>query len=512
MRGAPTRAPRKPLPRTPSRPPGEQPRHLLTTVVIAAALVAGVTGAWSPCGFSMVETLAPSGYAQRLQDHRDRVRDVRAGALTGGVITFGGLALIGARSAPTRPFVAAAIALVAAAGEARDLRIVPQVRRQVPESWRRVMPVPLAAGLYGVLLGLGFTTFILTFAVWALAGISVAVGDPAIGVAIGLASAPAARCRSSRSPRPAAGGCTPRWPSARASCARCARSTPPRSPSPPLTLATAPAQAAVSVFAVGYADAGLDGPLLALHRPGGQGEIRGPRARAAPRQPPRGRRRAPAYVVGATIQSRAAAIPAPGADAVAISDDLGGLAHDRRVHAAPLADAVPRQVIAGNVGRPGAVGNLLVFTIDGRIEFDRPRHRRAPDAPPRGARRAARPSVRGYRLTYIKATYKRQQVLTGVLHASAARPPTARSTARRPTRPPRRRPRAGARPRPRPHQQAALAAPARGVSDTLTTTATSESAVYFTRVRQPRGGVARAGLDPRRPLIAPSSAWVGDRA
>jgi hypothetical protein len=49
------------------------------------------------------------------------------------------------------------------------------------------MPVPLAAGLYGVLLGLGFTTFILTFAVWALAGVSVAIGDPSLGLAIGLA-------------------------------------------------------------------------------------------------------------------------------------------------------------------------------------------------------------------------------------------------------------------------------------------------------------------------------------
>ena len=54
-------------------------------------------------------------------------------------------------------------------------------------SWRRRMPVPLAAGLYGVLLGLGFTTFILTFAVWALAGVCVAVGDPALGLAVGLA-------------------------------------------------------------------------------------------------------------------------------------------------------------------------------------------------------------------------------------------------------------------------------------------------------------------------------------
>jgi hypothetical protein len=38
-----------------------------------------------------------------------------------------------------------------------------------------------------VLLGLGFTTFILTFAVWALAGVCVAAGDPALGLAVGLA-------------------------------------------------------------------------------------------------------------------------------------------------------------------------------------------------------------------------------------------------------------------------------------------------------------------------------------
>ena len=61
------------------------------------------------------------------------------------------------------------------------MRIVPQVRRQVPEPWRRVLPLPLAAGLYGVLLGLGFTTFVLSFAVWALAGISFALGEPRSG-------------------------------------------------------------------------------------------------------------------------------------------------------------------------------------------------------------------------------------------------------------------------------------------------------------------------------------------
>src|SRR3954451_14031455 len=162
---------------------------MLSAVVVALALVAGVTGAWSPCGFSMVETLAPDGYAGRLRTTLAACATFAAGALAGGVITFGGLSLLGAALGAGEPgalTLAAAVALAAAAGEARGARIVPQVRRQVPESWRRRLPVPLAAGLYGVLLGLGFTTFILTFAVWALAGVSVVLGDPQAGLAIGL--------------------------------------------------------------------------------------------------------------------------------------------------------------------------------------------------------------------------------------------------------------------------------------------------------------------------------------
>src|SRR5213076_270881 len=83
--------------------------------------------------------------------------------------------------------VAAGIAVAAAAADARGLRIAPQIRRQLPEGWRWTMPLPLAAGLYGVLLGLGFTTFVLSFGVWALAGISLALGDPGAGLVIGVA-------------------------------------------------------------------------------------------------------------------------------------------------------------------------------------------------------------------------------------------------------------------------------------------------------------------------------------
>ena len=44
---------------------------MLTAVLAAAAVAAGITGAWSPCGFSMVETLAPAGYAGRLLTDAD---------------------------------------------------------------------------------------------------------------------------------------------------------------------------------------------------------------------------------------------------------------------------------------------------------------------------------------------------------------------------------------------------------------------------------------------------------
>jgi len=158
----------------------------------AAALVAGLAGAWSPCGFSMVDTLAPHGYAERMRVTAVACATFALGALVGGVATFGGLALLGdtlGAGHGAAAAIAVALLLAAAAGDVAGRRIVPQVRRQVPESWRRVLPLPLAAGLYGVLLGLGFTTFVLSFAVYALAAVCLALGDVAAGLAVGIAFA-----------------------------------------------------------------------------------------------------------------------------------------------------------------------------------------------------------------------------------------------------------------------------------------------------------------------------------
>ena len=156
-----------------------------------AALLIGLTGAWSPCGFSMVETIGLSGDGARRRTTIASCIAFAPGAVVGGIATFGLLSAlgelvhgVGGRAAY---LVAAAIAVAAAVAEARGTRIVPQIRRQLPERWRWTMPMPLAAALYGILLGLGFTTFVLSFGVWALAGISLALGDPAAGLVIGAA-------------------------------------------------------------------------------------------------------------------------------------------------------------------------------------------------------------------------------------------------------------------------------------------------------------------------------------
>ena len=160
---------------------------MLIAALAVAGFVAGLTGAWSPCGFSMVSTLGAH------EDGRRATLTACAafvpGALAGGVLTFGLLSLLGATlgGGSIALIAGAVLAGAAALAELAGVRIAPQIRRQVPEHWRRVLPLPLAAAGYGVLLGVGFTTFVLTFAVPALAGIALAVGDPAAGVALGLA-------------------------------------------------------------------------------------------------------------------------------------------------------------------------------------------------------------------------------------------------------------------------------------------------------------------------------------
>lgn len=155
------------------------------------AVVAGVTGAWSSCGFSMVETIDGSLDGDRRGASIAAGATFAIGAIVGGVITFGGLAMLGRAAGPgaggVRAGLGVTVAVAAAIADWRGVKIAPQIRRQAPERWRWSTPLPLACALYGVLLGLAFTTFVLAFAVWALAGISFAAGDPLLGAVVGVA-------------------------------------------------------------------------------------------------------------------------------------------------------------------------------------------------------------------------------------------------------------------------------------------------------------------------------------
>jgi hypothetical protein len=154
-----------------------------------AALLVGATGTFSPCGLSVIETIGPTGHVGGRRTTIAACAAFMPGAVAGGLLTFGTLAALGdllhGAGGRASYLVAAGIALVAALLEARGTRITPQIRRQLPERWRRSMPMPLAAALYGLLLGIGFTTFVLSFGVWALAGVSLALGDPVLGLLVG---------------------------------------------------------------------------------------------------------------------------------------------------------------------------------------------------------------------------------------------------------------------------------------------------------------------------------------
>src|SRR5689334_16034741 len=101
----------------------------LEVSLAAAALLVGLTGAWSPCGFSMVETVGLAGDEGRRRTTIAACATFAPGAILGGVVTFGLLALLGEAThgagAQLAYLIAAGIAVAAAVAEARGMRIVP---------------------------------------------------------------------------------------------------------------------------------------------------------------------------------------------------------------------------------------------------------------------------------------------------------------------------------------------------------------------------------------------------
>ena len=493
---------------------------MLTALLAAAALLAGLAGAWSPCGLSMVDTLAPSAAGGRRRVALAGAWAFALGALAGGLATFGGLALLGAAlgaGGGVAAALAAAALLVAAAGDAAGRRIVPQVRRQVPESWRRVLPLPVAAGLYGVLLGLGFTTFVLSFATYGLAAVCLALGEPAAGLAIGLAFGAGralpvvalAPLQDRDAAAAVAAGMAERPDVLRALRAGAAGGL--AAAAAAIALGGAPAQAA-ELFTSDGADPSAAGGQVAWQVAGGGGAIlRDGRTDLIPGADPA---LGPTYVAwhddaGIDVVRRddfapVARVPATGVEALAVSDRwLAWSARNRDGRpqilaielAAPLAP--PRVAAsASGLGRPAIDGDRLVFHVSGAessriVEVDLASRVRRTRRRSRSAL-LLNPSLSGDRLVYVRSGADRQRVLLArpgrrdrVLFSTT---PTARRDAGHEAgkRLHRQGYRGGRRP-PQPRR------PRRGLTVTLWTTALDGDTAYVTRLRH-RSGRTTASL------------------
>lgn len=429
------------------------------------ALLAGVTGTWSPCGLSTIETLRVGGVHEGGRTTAlGASLAFGAGALFGGVVTFGTLALIGAVVHSQGTALGSAAALTIAVGaallEAAGVRIVPQVRRQVPEPWRRRMPVAIAAGLYGALLGLGFTTFVMTFAVWALAGMTVALAAPHVGVVVGVAFGigralpvvclapvadlePGGRVLDSMTQRRAVlRGLRLADAGALALCALALAG--PASAAPRQGAQAPSGTPAPPVFS-GQVDPSVAGAQVAWEELGAGGFVAllGSNQRALPGDDPAVgggllavRAGGEITIADGTTLAPLASVPAPGADQLAISahwlvyrvpPNAGSATYAIVAHQLALpAPPGPPVVIAtasapGVLGRPALDGDTLVFHQDGQrdqvVAVDLARGTR------QVVRRAAtaqllNPSVLGGQLLYVRVDDCRQQLLLGPLLSS----------------------------------------------------------------------------------------------
>src|SRR5680860_1582803 len=142
----------------------------------------------------MVETLTPDVCGSR-QRYRVALALFALGAILAAGILGAALGLAGSVLEPTWALAAVGVlALAAAAREAGLVRIpVPELRRQVPERWRREWPLAGWSFGYGAGLGVGVLTHPAVWTFWVAAAGALARGDPAVSA---LCLAPFGRGRA----------------------------------------------------------------------------------------------------------------------------------------------------------------------------------------------------------------------------------------------------------------------------------------------------------------------------
>jgi hypothetical protein len=163
----------------------------LAILAIVTASGAAVRSTWSPCGLSMLSTITP--LTERARGHRyaATVAWFVLGALAGGAV-LGALAavlalLVQATALPATAALATAAAL-AAVGVAADLGVarLPTHPRQVNETWLGRYRRWIYAGGFGVQIGSGLATYVMTAGVYLSVALAALAGSPVVALAVGM--------------------------------------------------------------------------------------------------------------------------------------------------------------------------------------------------------------------------------------------------------------------------------------------------------------------------------------
>lgn len=160
-------------------------QEVLLVGLLGTAVVAGVRGTWSPCGLSMVSAINPFTEASRGNRYALTCAWFVAGAVLGGALTgavAAGLALAVSPLVAAAPAVALAVALLAALvclGSDAGVRLLrlPLLPRQVDEAWLDTYRRWIYAAGFGVQIGAGLTTYVMTAATYLLVVLAVLTGS-----------------------------------------------------------------------------------------------------------------------------------------------------------------------------------------------------------------------------------------------------------------------------------------------------------------------------------------------
>ena len=159
---------------------------------MCTAVVAALRGAWSPCGLSMLSALNP--VSERARGHRYAATAgwYVLGAALGGAALGGVCAAVtiplAALPAGRWPWVVAAVAgVIAAASDIPATRFaLPTNARQVDERWLTAYRRWIYAAGFGVQIGTGFATYIMTAAVYLTAALACLTVDASQALAVGV--------------------------------------------------------------------------------------------------------------------------------------------------------------------------------------------------------------------------------------------------------------------------------------------------------------------------------------